>query len=103
MNRRFVRKGAVLVACVLALAACSGGGGDAGSGDGNGSADGAPTCDDLQVEANGCKTSTQGEKDQFAQVAATCKSQARFTADCRKCLSGKICGVTESCDPLCGK
>lgn len=64
-----------------------------------------PSCDDLQREADTCKTS-EASKAGFATFGATCESQTRFTEACRQCLSGKICsidGTIEQCDPLCGK
>lgn len=57
----------------------------------------APSCEDLQTQINACKNMSQSAKDSLGPFCA------KASEECRACLDGKLCGVTESCDPACGK
>jgi hypothetical protein len=57
----------------------------------------APSCADLQSQLNACTNISQSTKDKFAGFCATAADA------CRSCLDGNLCGVTEQCDPACGK
>jgi hypothetical protein len=58
-----------------------------------------PTCAQLQTQINACAGFTQAQKDQIGPFCAS----ASATDACRSCLDGNLCGVTEQCDPQCGK
>ncbi|MDB4944232.1 MAG: hypothetical protein JWP97_3766 [Labilithrix sp.] len=57
----------------------------------------APSCADLQKQINACTNISQAGKDSLAPFCATASE------DCRSCLDGTLCGVTEQCDPQCKK
>lgn len=77
--------------CILILASGCGPGGSTAS---------APSCDELLTEYKTCQpVRTQGQLDTFNSFCAS----PRASDSCRSCLKGKLCGVTESCDPACGK
>ena len=59
----------------------------------------APTCAQLQAQINACPGFTQAQKDQLGPFCAS----PTATDACRSCLDGNLCGVTEQCDPQCGK
>ncbi len=83
---------AIVAASFLAVGAC-------GDDDSSTSSSGGPSCAELKTQVDACTTIKQETKDAFL---ATC-AEPRFTASCRSCLNGKLCGVTEDCDRLCGK
>jgi hypothetical protein len=51
----------------------------------------------MKTEIDACDNISQETKDAFSKVCAG------FSEDCRACLDGTLCGVTEQCDPLCKK
>jgi hypothetical protein len=57
----------------------------------------APTCEQLQSQIDGCSNLPQTAKDSLGPFCA------KASEACRSCLDGKLCGVTEQCDPACGK
>ena len=63
------------------------------------SATSAPTCAQLQTQINACPNFSQADKDSLGPFCAS----PRATDACRSCLDGHLCGVTEQCDPQCGK
>ncbi len=56
-----------------------------------------PTCAQLQTQINACTNISQAGKDLLGPFCATASDA------CRSCLDGQLCGVTEQCDPQCGK
>ncbi len=68
-------------------------------GDDDDSAAGGPSCAELKTQVDACTTLSQSFKDSFLTTCA----EPRITAACRSCLNGKVCGVTENCDRVCGK
>lgn len=56
-------------------------------------ASGPVSCASLVAEARTCF-----DEATVAEVAKFCEAASQA---CRDCLGGKICGVTEGCDPLC--
>ena len=77
----------LIVACGIfaALAACK-----------SDTDDSAPTCADLRAQYDACPGGhTKENSDAFDAVCP------QVSEDCRSCLDGKLCGVTEQCDSLC--
>ena len=66
---------------------------------GTSSSSAAPTCAQLQTQINACPNFSQADKDSLGPFCAS----PRATDACRSCLDGHLCGVTEQCDPQCGK
>lgn len=83
----------------VAILACT-----AGRSDGGSSADPfsgtAPSCEELSEQYAACNSNAAKDKQRFVAV---CTQQPRFTAACRRCLDGKVCGDTQACDASCGK
>lgn len=84
---------------ILATLACTAGRSDNGSSADPSSAT-APSCDELSEQYAACNSNAAKDKQRFLAV---CTQQPRFTAPCRRCLDGKVCGDTQACDPSCGK
>ena len=57
----------------------------------------APTCAQLQTQINACANISQSGKDSLGPFCAAASDA------CRSCLNNNLCGVTEQCDPQCGK
>src|SRR5262249_4738153 len=56
-----------------------------------------PSCENLKAQIDACDKISQDAKD---SMPAFC---AGVSEACRACLDGTLCGVTEQCDPVCGK
>jgi hypothetical protein len=82
---------------VLAIPPVGADAGDGDDGGGDAGANEAPSCEELKTQIDACTNISQPTKDGFLGVCA------EFSAECRACLDNVLCGVTEQCDPACGK